>query len=467
MQICLYLFRFFCAAACLGLLLATHGTSLKGATYTWDGGGGDGNWSTANNWNPDGAPARTAGHNLVFAGTLNTATNANNGGWSVNSLTFHSTAGAFTSSGGTLTIGSGGVTNHSTATQTLNNQFTLGASQTWNAASGAIVTGTSQLAGGGHNLTLTGSSAITIGGQVGNLGTLTLTGAGNRTFSSTSTFSATTINASSTGTNTFAAQVNATTINLSAGNTLFTRTTTSAQAGSGGINISGTASATFSGNVSGGSGGITISSSGDVVFAGSITGGSLTLNGTGTTTLSANGANNISATVVNSGTLIMDQSGSGHSVNGPLTVNNGGTVIFAGNAQIPPWQTVTLNQGSSLFLGNTSQTIQNLIINGDSVIDFGSGGSQFNVSNTITIANNITLTIVNWDAAAGDVFAGNNPGAPVVNVQYADSNGTIYATGTWGGGNITPGSPIPEPAATGFLLIGGGIALVLLRRPRR
>ena len=450
----------------LGLLVAALVNYCYSATYTWDGGGGDGNWLTAGNWSPDGAPARTAGHDLAFAGTLNTTTNANNGGWSVNSLTFSNTACAFTSGGGTLTIGAGGITNNSTATQTVNNQVSLGANQTWNAANGAIVTGTSQVGAGGRNLTLTGNGAISIGGQVGNVGVLTLSGAGNRTFSNTNTFSATTINASSTGTNTFAAQVNATTINLTSGNHLFTRTTTSAQAGNGGLNISGNASATFSGNVAGGNGGINISSSGDIVFAASITGGSLTLNGTGTTTLAANGSNNISNTIVNSGTLIMDQSGSGHSINGPLTVNNGGTVIFAGDGQVPHWQTVTLNEGSSLFLGDTAQTIQNLIINGDSVIDFGSGGSQFNVSGSITIADNITLTIVNWNE--GDVFAGNNPGAPVVNVQYADNDGTIYASGTWGGGTISPGAPIPEPAAAGFLLLGGSLALVLLRRrPRR
>lgn len=459
---------------CIGLALGLATATLPAATYTWDGGTSiDGLWTNADNWtaSPGGAPARDGKHDLVFAGTFDTAVSADNNQWSVRSLTFANTAGAFTLGNHVLNIGDasgtgGGIVNNSAQTQTINNQIALTAHQTWNAASGAIVTGANQVGGGGKNLTLSGSSAITVGGQVLNIGTLALTGSGNRTFSSTQTTSATTINASSTGTNTFAAQVNATTINLSAGTTRFTNTGTSAQAA---INISGTAHATFAGNVAGA---VNISSSGDVNFNGSFTSGTLTLNGTGTTRLSANGANNISNTVVNSGTLIMDQTGSGNAINGPLTINNGGTVRFEGDGQIPQWQTVTLNAGSSIFLGDTRQTIQNLIINGDSVIDFGNGGSQLNVTGNISIANDITITILNWNAAAGDSFTGKSPGNQVVHIQYADNNGNIYASGTWGGsgngtGPILPGAPIPEPATAGFLLLGGAISLVLLRRPRR
>lgn len=44
--------------------------------YTWDKGGGDSNWSTAANWNPDGTPG--AGDNVIFNGTSNTACTADN-----------------------------------------------------------------------------------------------------------------------------------------------------------------------------------------------------------------------------------------------------------------------------------------------------------------------------------------------------------------------------------------------------
>lgn len=46
----------------------------SGATYTWDGGGSDGNWSTLQNWVGDPATAPTNSDDLVFSGTVNTST---------------------------------------------------------------------------------------------------------------------------------------------------------------------------------------------------------------------------------------------------------------------------------------------------------------------------------------------------------------------------------------------------------
>ena len=50
--------------AVLGLLLA-HAQ----AGNTWDGGGGDNNWGTGANWNPDGSPAPGSGNDIFFAGS--------------------------------------------------------------------------------------------------------------------------------------------------------------------------------------------------------------------------------------------------------------------------------------------------------------------------------------------------------------------------------------------------------------
>jgi hypothetical protein len=438
---------------------------VQAATYTWDGGGNNNNWNQNNNWNPDGAPGGGDGHDLIFAGTSRLTPNASGGNWTVNSLTFNSTAGAFTIGGGVLTLGGGGVTSNSTSTQTINNQFTLAADQTWTAASGAIVTGTAYFNANGKDLTLAGSSAITLNNQIGNVDILTTTGSGNRTFG-TQPIAANTVSVQSTGTNSFGAQMNVTTLNVSAGTTTFANV----QAGSGGINVSGAANANFTGPVAGGGGsGITLSGSGNIDFSGSITSGTLTLTSafTGTATLSGTGAKNISSTVVSGGTLVMDQAGGGDAINGSLTINDGGTVLFTGDNQVPAWQTVYLNEGSTLLLGDTTQTFTNLIITGDSVIDFGGSGSQLNVSSNITIAADTTITILNWNAANGDAFTGSNPGNVNVTVQYADNNGNIYATGSYGGGGITPGTPVPEPAAYGLLLLGYGAGVVLLRRPRR
>src|SRR5262245_34799647 len=65
-------------------------------TFYWDGGHpSQDNWRSAQNWNPNGAPANNGTANLVFTGTIRLAPDANNG-WNINSLVFDSAAGAFT-----------------------------------------------------------------------------------------------------------------------------------------------------------------------------------------------------------------------------------------------------------------------------------------------------------------------------------------------------------------------------------
>lgn len=399
--------------------------SARAATFTWDGDGNDNNWSTNNNWDSNTSPPNSSPNDdFIFAGSTQLSNNANSGQWHMRSLSFASGAGTFNLNGNVLNIGSGGITNNSTNTQTIANQITLSANQTWNAANGGITLTNSWIDGNGKTLTLDGSSTITTTGQLGGVGTLVTTGSGNRIFSGT---------------------VSANTMSLG-----------------------GTASSNiiFSGAVNGNNG-MTITSSGNVTFNGSINSGSLTLNGTGITTISGSGSMSTGAVTVNSGTLVMDHSGA--AINSSLTVNNGGTVVFSKNNQVPTWQTVTLNEGGTLNLNDTSQTIANLIITGDSIIDFGTGGAQLNVQSwgSIDIADDITITLKNWNDAV-DVFSGKNPGDDVVvNIEYADNDGNVYAYGTWSGGYIVPGAPVPEPATYGLLLVGGLVTLVANRRPSR
>lgn len=446
----------------VALLCVAGQWSVLGATFTWDGGGANNNWNTGLNWDTNTTPG--SGSDIVFAGSTRPGVNLTSWGTNVSSLTFASGATAFTVSNQQFLVGSGGITNNSSSTQTINSRIELAANQTWNAASGAIISTDSYFNAANKNLTLNGGSAITIGGQVANLGTLTLSGSGNRNFTSASTFNATTVNIANTGTNTFTGQVNATTVNLSSGTTYFNQTGTSAQIGSGGINISGTANASFAGNV-GASGGITISSSGNVEFAGNITNAALTLNGTGTTTLSGNGANNITSTTVNSGTLVMAQTGSGDAINGPLVVN-GGTVVFENDDQLPHWQNVTLNDGAVLELGDTFQEFTNLIVNGNAIIDFGTGGSSLDIIG-LTLNGDSVLTIVNWNDSMDEFFANYDPGSSSLAKVIFDG----YGEATWdpysGGGFITPGTPVPEPSTYGALLVSGILGAIGCRRRRR
>src|SRR5207244_10500633 len=131
------------------------------------------------NWNPDGAPTSDlVNTSLLFGGTVRLTPNFSTV-FSANSLSFINTAGAFTLGGATITIGTGGIANSDTQTQTINNNVTLGtASSSFQAIAGAL-TFNGTLALGANSLAVSGgqttfASPITGTGTITNSGTLTL-----------------------------------------------------------------------------------------------------------------------------------------------------------------------------------------------------------------------------------------------------------------------------------------------------
>ena len=121
------------------MLFMLPGTASAQTTFTWDGGGGDGNWTTATNWDGDVAPVDGgAFHNFVFDGTSQLNSNVDitpgNKGLNTNDLIFNAGAGAFILSGSSFdllgTVGSSPrnidtakVINNSTNTQTINSDI--------------------------------------------------------------------------------------------------------------------------------------------------------------------------------------------------------------------------------------------------------------------------------------------------------------------------------------------------------
>ena len=165
---------------------------------TWDGGGAAGgvlDWITATNWNPDVAPLNNGTANIIFAGLIDNNPGPNlDQNWSVNSLAFNNTAGAFVlgSTGGfTLTVQGGGIANTDTQLQTIGHSVTLGAAQVWSATNGALSFTGANLSLGANLLNVLGASNTTINSAISGTGGLTKTGTGTLTLGGTtaSTFS--------------------------------------------------------------------------------------------------------------------------------------------------------------------------------------------------------------------------------------------------------------------------------------
>src|SRR4029077_10517018 len=102
-------------------------SNARAAALTWTGLGVDDNLGTAANWSPAQAPV--SGDFLTFAGTTRLAPQATTA-LAVGSITFKNTAGAFALGGsGIYTINTGGVTNNSASTETINNALSLAGAQ--------------------------------------------------------------------------------------------------------------------------------------------------------------------------------------------------------------------------------------------------------------------------------------------------------------------------------------------------
>lgn len=92
----------FVATSLPAILLATLLAQSAKAADTWDGGGGDDNWSTTNNWDTDTLPGFPAA--LTFGGATRLTPTNDLDGLTVNGITFAAGAGAFKLGGNPFTL---------------------------------------------------------------------------------------------------------------------------------------------------------------------------------------------------------------------------------------------------------------------------------------------------------------------------------------------------------------------------
>ncbi len=298
-------------ARCLLLGLSLAPLS-EAATLTWTGAAGDNNTANPLNWSPAQAPV--ANDVLIFAGaaglTPQLATSL-----TVGSITFDTTAQGFTLGGaGTFTVNSG-LTNSSTSAEAINTALKLGASQNWNAASGALTIGGpvnlqsfTVTSSGGKALTINGAITGTGGVKQNGKGSLTLTG--NNAYSGLTTLQSGTLNVGSNtalGTGTLTV-TNAGNLDATGGARTIANTLQIGNSftflGSNGLTITGPASISINST-------ITANGSGPLALNGVLTGTkTLTKAGTGTLGLyGANGGSFSGQLKVNAGRLIVGNTG--------------------------------------------------------------------------------------------------------------------------------------------------------------
>jgi autotransporter-associated beta strand protein len=151
------------------LLIALWCAPLQ-AQFIWNGGGGDSNFSTGENWDGGSAPGPANYDGLTFAGAINMSPTADQE-WSVGSIIFDTDAGAFTLGGSLLNQG-GGIYNNSSSLQTINNDIVIEGYQEFVASSGALTFNGAITLADAEYLDLRGDDTITINGVISGDGLL-------------------------------------------------------------------------------------------------------------------------------------------------------------------------------------------------------------------------------------------------------------------------------------------------------
>lgn len=435
--------RRLCAAASAAVALAC-GNALQANTYTWVGGasGATTTWSNAANWTPTGGPPG-AGDEAVFNITTTNqpslTANASIGevdfnasGWTIggtSTLTLNSISGI-----GILDAASSG-------TDTISDKISIAAAQTWDVGTGATLTISGAISGSSA-LTL-GDTSGTYGGTVNltaantftgaltvDSGTLELGGSGSINSASGLTLNGggLLVNGAITVSPTITIGPGNASISATSGNTA---TISGALSGATNLQI---------GAVSGDTGTVNLTNA-NTGFTGAVTIAYGTMGLTGSGSLNA-----ASSITVNSGATLNYNQTATASVpiqdNGSLTVS-GGTLTFAGNGTIADNGSITTNAtvnfgtsisggGSITLNGGTDTFTASNSFSGTMAIDAGtvqvSGAGTLSSIGTITIDNGASLLINNTTAAGGNVNNRINNGSTINSfggtLVYAGSDAT-------------------------------------------
>lgn len=400
------------------------------ATKTWDGGGGDGLWSTAANWNNDTLPV--AGDDIVFDGTSGSA----NATWdsafavdTIGSLTDTRTAGTIIFTKTPVTV-----TNAFSSTGT----------------GGAITfTGSASVTVGG-NFTLTSTGAFTA-----NTSTLTLTGTSNN-FNSGKSFNNLTIDPSTTGTVTVSTNdpsVNGT-LTIAASDTLSIGSFRNVK-----VNYGGTVTINSTGTISG---------SGTLYLYDATLGTVGTLNSQVTFDLTSGDYSIPARTYGGAVTITTGFPGGGTTAT--LGTATGQTLTFSGNLTLDDTATLGLTIAGNTYnptVNITGNFTANTIDSAGYVVNTGTGtwtvGGNFNLTNMGSFTHGGTLVM----NGASKTLTSNGKTLNNVTlsgtITLANATHTVAGSLDMTGGTITAGTSTVKMTGTGGKTItGGGVTIANL-----
>lgn len=188
-------------AVAANAMLSAYGYALRYTIYdvpsdtantanAWTGGAGSADFFANGNWSSGSAPGNLP---VVFDAGANggQSTVTLNAAQSVRGMLFRANAGAtgFTLNGsGTLTVGSTGIRNEDTKTQTFDVAMALSSAQNWEAAEGNLVFN-GNLANGGNLLVVQGAKDTTIQGAISGTGGLAKDESGTLVLGGANTYS--------------------------------------------------------------------------------------------------------------------------------------------------------------------------------------------------------------------------------------------------------------------------------------